>query len=112
MNKITLTTKIDGISVYYLILSNHAPVVLKYMLQNPELLLSRKVINLLKTNQAVSGKRLRPLTEKEKHIRRSLLRFNKRRLYSLTMTYYVEHDEFDYVESDYINCNIEIRYGI
>ena len=112
MNKITLTTKINGVSVHCLILENHSPIVLQYMLQNPELLLSRKVIKLLKTNQIVIGKRIRPLTEKEKHIRKSLLRFNKRRLYSLTMTYYVEHDEFDCVESDYINCNIEIRYGI
>ena len=112
MNKITLTTEINGVSVYCLILTNHSPEVLKYMLKNPELLLGRKVINLLKTNQIVSGKRLRPLTKKEKHIRRSLLRFNKRRLYSLTMTYYVEHDEFDCVESDYTNNNVEIRYGI
>ena len=112
MNKITLTTKINGISVYCLILANHSPLVLKYMLQNPELLLSSKVIKLLKTNQTLSGKHVRPLTEKEKHIRGSLLRFNKRRLYALNMTYYVEHDEFDCVESDYINCNVEIRYGI
>ena len=112
MNKIRLTTKINGISVYCLILENHSPIVLKYMLENPEFLLSGKVIKLLKTNQVICGNHLRPLTEKERYIRRSLLRFNKRRLYSLTMTYYVEHDEFDIVESDYINCNIEIRYGI
>ena len=112
MNKVRLTTKINGISVHCLILENHSPIVLQYMLQNPEFLLSRKVIKLLKTNQVICGNHLRPLTEKEKYIRRSLLRFNKRRLYSLTMTYYVEHDEFDCIESDYINCNIEIRYGI
>ena len=113
--KIPSSTKIYGVSIRHRILRNQdVNYILPLLKSDCSYVLSREVIKLLKLEYYFTETGIRPLTNRDLHIRKIILNFNKRRKYNQKVMDYLNEKFKEDIEPDYVQCDtlIELKFGL
>ena len=113
--KIPASTEIYGVSIRHILLRNHGVKSILIFLKNDySYILSREVIKLLKLKYYFTETGIRPLTDRDLHIRKKILNFNKRRKYNQKVMDYLNEKFKEDIEPDYVQCDtlVELKFGL